>query len=439
MNKNSQKTTLLLGLLLTGLSSVIYASDTDFSKWKCKLCPDYTGWSGDLLFGLGFASESDLRFADFRGQDEKGLYLALDGELHYQNTQGYYLNLYSRDLRLDSRQLEVNAGKQGSYDFRFGWSEIPKYRGSDSKTPFLGVGTDSLSLPTGWAAAVATSDMSQLDNMLVDTSLKTLRKTMDAGMTLKIAGNWQYQLDFQKQQKNGTRAFAAGLFYNNASQFPIPVNFTTDQVDMGLSWFGKRSQLRFGLTGSWFNNGYNSVTWQNPFTSPESNQVLRAALEPDNKYYQFSISGAFAFSPKMRVSGQASIGKISQNEAFIPYSSNSTYSDIPLPRSSLTGILDTSSINLAGKFSARLTRKLTFTARVKVNERDNKTPVAIYNPVVTDLVQLGERYNRPYSYEREKYSADLRFRPQRSIRLSTGIKYENMDRTLQAVETTKES
>ncbi|MCF6288463.1 MAG: MtrB/PioB family decaheme-associated outer membrane protein, partial [Proteobacteria bacterium] len=268
---------------------------------------------------------------------------------------------------------------------------------------------------------------------------KTLRKTLDAGMTLNFASNGEYQLDLQKQKKKGTRAFATGLFYNNASQFPVPVDFTTDQIDMGLSWFGKRSQLRFGLIGSWFSNANTSVAWQNPFASPENTQTLQAALEPDNKYYQISLNGAFAISPKVRISGQASIGKISQNDTFLPYSINPTYSDVPLPRTSLAGKLDTSTINLAGKFSARLNRKLTLTARVKLNERDNQTPVNLYTPVVTDLVATGERYNRPYSYKREQYSANLRFRPHRILRLSTGVKYKNMDRTLQAVENSKEN
>ncbi|MBL4659735.1 MAG: MtrB/PioB family decaheme-associated outer membrane protein [Alcanivoracaceae bacterium] len=441
--KNIQKSTfnkfILLSIVLAGLSSIASANDTDFSKWKCKLCPDYSGWTGDVAFGLGFVSEDDLRFADFRGQDEQGLYLAIDGRAHYQDADGYYFNLNSHNLGLDSRQLEINGGHQGKYEYRFGWSEISKYRGYGSQTPFLGAGTDNLTLPTDWVPAVSTDQMTQLGGLLLNTSLKTHRKILDAGVTWKFAQNWEYRFDYQKQKKNGTRPFAAGLFFNNASQFPVPVDFTTDQIDMVLSWLGKRSQVRIGLIGSWFDNANNSVTWQNPFTSGANTQTLRAALEPDNKYYQLSVSGAFALSPKVKLSGSASIGEMSQDDQFIPYSINPLFSDAQLPRTSLDAQVDTSTFNLSGKLSARLNRKLTFTARVKFDERDNKTPVDLYTPVTTDLVPSAGRLNRPYSYDKEKYSADLRFRAHRVVKLSTGVKFENLDRTLQAVEESEET
>ena len=103
------------------------------------------------------------------------------------------------------------------------------------------------------------------------------------------------------------------------------------------------------------------------------------------------------------------------------------------------GKLDTSTFNLAGKFTARMTNRLSFTARGKWDERDNKTPVDTYTPVVTDFIPVLPRYNRPYSYKREQYSADLRFRMHRVVRLSGGVRQLNMDRTLQAVERTEET
>ena len=86
-----------------------------------------------------------------------------------------------------------------------------------------------------------------------------------------------------------------------------------------------------------------------------------------------------------------------------------------------------------------MNNKLSFTARGKWDERDNKTPVDVYTPVATDLLPITSRYNRPYSYKRQKYSADLRFRASRALRVSAGARQENIDRTLQAVERTEET
>lgn len=433
----------LLPVLLLGLQGPsAQAQETEQTEpriYKCKQCVKYVGWRGYLDFGLAYVSDDSFRFGDYRGLEEKGFYVALDGDLHYRNLQGRYFDLYARDLGHDSRQLEMRGGNQGRYELRFAWKEIPKYRGYGTQTPFLGVGSDSLTLPADWVRGRNTSDMTALESTLVTAPLKTQRKTLDLGLTTQFARNWSYRVDFQRQEKKGSRSLGAGFLFNNSTILPSPVDFTTNQFDMALSWTGKRAQIQFGFMGSYFDNGDRSLTWQNPFSSHPDLDTFKAALEPDNEFYQFNLSGAFAFTPRIRISGRAALGHLSQDEAFLPATINPAFSDVPLPRSSLDGKLDASTFNLSGKLSARLNKRLTFTARGKLDERDNKTPVDFYTQVTTDSVPSVVRYNRPYSYEREQYSADLRFRAHRVIRLSAGARQNNVDRTLQAIERSEET
>jgi len=371
--------------------------------------------------------------------DEKGFYAAIDGDVHYRNLDGKYFDLYATNLGYDSRELDIRGGNQGFYELRFGWQEIPKYRGYGTQTPFLGVGGDFLTLPDNWVAANTTSGMTALESSLAGIPLKTQRKILDAGATLNFLRSWSYRIDYQRQEKKGTRSLGAGLFYSNASILPAPVDFTTDIVDMALSWTGKKAQLELGYISSIFDNGANSLTWQNPFRSEPQTQSLRAALEPGNKFYQFNLSGAVSITPRVRLSAQAAMGRMTQDDPFLPYSINPIYSDAPLPRASLDGRVDTSTLNLNGKLSARLSKKLSFTARGKWDERENKTPVELYTPIITDLLAGPDRYNRPYSFKRQMYSADLAYRVNHIVRLSGGARQQNIDRTLQAVERTKES
>ena len=444
MRKFARKSALslpaLLPVLLLGLQGPLaQAQENEPSIYKCKQCVKYTGWRGELDFGLAYVSDDSLRFGDYRGLEEQGFYAALDGDLHFRNLQGRYFDLYARDLGYDSRQLEIRGGNQGRYELRFGWKETPKYRGFGTQTPFLGVGSDFLSLPSDWVRARTTGDMTALDSTLVAAPLKTQRKTLDLGLTTQFARNWSYSVDFQRQEKKGSRSLGAGFMFNNSTILPAPVDFTTNQFDMNLSWTGQRAQVRLGFMGSYFDNGDSSLTWQNPFSSHPDLDTFRAALEPDNEFYQFNLSGAFAITPRIRLSGQAALGHLSQDQAFLPFTSNPSFSDLPLPRTSLDGKLDTSTFNLSGKLSARLNRRLSFTARGKWDERDNKTPVDSYIQVTTDVVPSVIRYNRPYSYKREQYSADLRFRAHRVIRLSGGAGQKNVDRTLQAIERSEET
>jgi MtrB/PioB family decaheme-associated outer membrane protein len=414
------------------------APAVDTSRWLCSLCNYPEGWYAKVVFGAGYVSDSSLKFGDYRGLDEKGLFPELGGNAHYRNEEGRYYDLYVRNLGIESRQIEMRGGKQGRYEVRMSYQEVPKYRGYGTQTPFLNIGGIVRQLPPDWVYARSTREMSALDNSLQDTPLKTKRKTLGAGLTLRGESRWSYEVDFQRQNKNGSRPYAGGVFTINSTHFPAPVDFTTDQFNMGLAYSGVRSHLRFGFIGSAFSNGDSSVSWENPFTPIAGTETLRASLEPDNNYYQFNLSGTYSPGPKIRLSGQAAVGRMTQDDPFLPYTTNPNFSDIPLPRSSLDGRVDTSTLNLSGKFWARLARGLDLTARIKVGEKDNKTPVDLYTPVITDLVLKQPRPNRPYSFKREKYELALRYRMHRAVRLNAGLRRDNMERSLQSVEETRE-
>lgn len=435
-----------LGFSLTALLPLVLLSATgaqaqeqadDPAIYSCSQCVRYTGWSGTLDFGFNYLSDESLRFADYRGLDEDGIGLAVDGELHYRSLKGWYFDLYAVDSMLDNRQFDARGGKRDSFEFRVGWQNIPKYRGYGTQTPFLDVGSDNLSLPLDWVYAPTTDQMTALQSSLAEAALKTERKTFDTGATVQLGRHWSYRVDYQRQKKEGTRRLGGGLF--NAAIMPAPVDFTTDILDMALGFASKRAQLQVGLMRSYFDNGNASLTWRNPFGSRPNNYYLRAALEPDNKLHQFSVSGALVITPRIRLSAQGVMGEMSQNDPFLPYSTNPSFNDLVLPRESLKGKLDASTYNFTGKLFARLSNSLSFTARGKWDERENKTPVDLYETVTVDFLQQNDRYNRPYGYEREKYSADLRYRAGRHLRFAAGGEQENMERTLQAVERSEET
>lgn len=419
-----------------GVGSGQDAADT--SLWVCRLCPYPLGWFGVIDFGTGYVSDSSLKFGSYRGLEEKGPFLALGGEVHYRDATGRYYDLYARDLGIESRLLEMRGGEQGRYEVRFAYGEIPFYRGYGTRTPYRGLGGGTLRLPEDWVHAPTTGQMSALDGALQEVLLKTKRKTLDAGLSLRGASRWSWEIDFQHQNKNGTRPYGGGVFLINSSHLPAPVDFTTNLFDMGLAYTGDRSHLRVGVMGSDFDNGTPSLAWDNPFIPISGTGSLQAALEPDNRYYQFNLAGAWSPNPKVRLSGRAATGRMSQDDPFLPYTRNPEFSDLPLPRQSLDGRIDTSVLNLAGRFSARLSRRFDVTAWIKLDERDNRTPVALYTPVITDLVLRDPRPNRPYSFEREKYGLALRYRTRRAARLAVGLARETIERDLQSVSETRE-
>ena len=260
-------TALVPFILLNAYSPDVSSQDADPAIYKCRQCVKYTGWMGEIDFGFSYVNNDSLKFGDYRGLEEEGTYLELDGEMYYRSLDGNFADIYAENLAHESRILDVRAGNRGFYEVRFGWQERPKYRGFGAQTPFIGSGGQDLTLPSDWVKANTTFGMTALQDSLVPEPLKTLRKNLNAGLTFKVFNSLSYRVDYQRQQKQGTRVLSGGMFYSNASILPAPVNFVTDIVDMDLTWSGKRAQVQVGFLNSDFNGGYSSLTWQNPFTA----------------------------------------------------------------------------------------------------------------------------------------------------------------------------
>ncbi|NNE06444.1 MAG: MtrB/PioB family decaheme-associated outer membrane protein [Xanthomonadales bacterium] len=423
-------------LLLVSGSHAAMAQETD--TWQCNFCTYASGWFGSLTLGAGWASEAPTRFVDYRGINNSGLFPSLGGALAYRNGRGHWLEFEAHDLGTERRMLKARGGLEGKYQLRIAYREIAKLRGFNSSTPFTGPGSPTLTLPANWVNASQTSGFTALNSALSPLALQTVRKNFSTGLDLKLPGAWSLKADYRHFQKDGTRPFAAGVLTLNSSHVPAPVNFNNDRVDLAASWSADHKHLRIGFTSSVFNNQNAAITIQNPFAPLGSTHFLRSALEPDSEFRQLTLSGAFRPADGIKISGSASRGSIRQDGALLPYSINPDFENIPLPREQLAQKIDSDSLRLASRLSARLGPRLDLTASIRIDERDNRTPVDLYTPVITDLAIRPETPNRPYSFERKHYRAELAWRVPGSLRLRAGLGRREHQRSLQSVRKTED-
>lgn len=406
------------------------AEAPDTSNWACKLCVVPYGWYGTLDFGLIYVDDPTPKFADYRGLDRDGITPDLGGRGGWRTSSGHYFEFFGEKLPYDARKLALEGGLQGSYDFRLNYQDIPRYQSHNAVTPFAGEGTDRLTLPDGWSFAAKVP--------LDPARLETKRTIIGGGLTFRAFDHWKFDIDVQRQEKKGSKAFGGGVFFVNAAAFPSPVFYETNRFDTSIEFANHWLQLRAGFSGADFNNNYTAITWDNPVSVGFGDEISRTALEPDNQYEQFSLSGAVRITDWLRFSGKVSSGEVTQDEPFLPYSINPNYADRPLPRESLDGRLETSMYNIAGRLQMRLAKGIDLTASYKSNERDNKTPVDVYEPVSFEIYPRPPRSNRPYGYEREQAKVELRFRPMRNLRLNAGVFSDDLERTYQEVLKTEE-
>ncbi len=411
--------------------------DIDDDEWNCSLCPDTTGWRGDVTAGAGFADSESARFGRYTGLDDDGAYFLGGAGARYLGADGEYFDLDATDLGLDTRSVRIRGGERGRYRAYLNYSRIPGFVADDTRTVFEGVGSRDLRLSSDWEPAPTTGGMTGLGGDLADIHLGKRRDTLNLGVDLFKRRTWEYGVEYKRIEDTGSR-IQGGSFITTASLLPLPVDRVTDQVEARVAYLQEDWHAMLSYHGSFFSNRNESITWDNPFTPfAEGGDRGQLSQEPDNRSHQVTLAGVWRPHKRVHTSGRVALGRMEQDESFLAPTINPFVGSVTLPRSDLDGRVDTLTGNLRLSYSAG--SRLTLTGEGFYEDRDNRTPRGSFTQVRTDT-QLGPiRQNRPYSFERTGARGTVDFRATPDARLSAGASYEEIDRTFQEVETTETS
>jgi MtrB/PioB family decaheme-associated outer membrane protein len=414
------------------------AANIDTSKWKCKYCVFEEGFSGEVEVGAGYVSDDSFKFGEYNGLFEKGTYFIGNATGRYRDEDAYYMDLFVRDLGLEKRSIGIEGGRQGKYKLFLRYDEIPHYISDTAVTPYLGSGSDSLTLPLGWDRQPTTSGMTDLNSSLRQVDLKTKRKRADVGMAFTPKSNWEYKLKYRHEEKDGQIA-TGGAFFFDAAQLIKPIDYVTDQVDASIYYRSEKYETSIAYYGSFFKNNNDSLTWDNAYTSAFGADSGQLALAPDNQFNQFILSGGFHLGDATLASAEVAMGRMEQNENFLPYTTNTDDLGFnPLPSNSLNGVVDTLTANL--KLVSAISEKWHLHAAYRYNDRDNKTPQLTFdNWVSTDINVNGPRTTLPYSFTENDFKINADYRVVRSTKLAFGYDYDAIERTYQDTDKTKEN
>src|SRR5436190_8204840 len=415
------------------------SAQVDTSQWKCTACPYPKGTTGSVDAGVGYVSDSSQKFGDYTGLDQKGAFLELGGTVSHRGENGYFADLWAADLGLDSRRLYGEAGREGLYSLNVGYAEIPRHLTEGASTPFLGIGGNMLTLPPGYPAA-DTSGM-PLASTLQPVDIGFKYKRLDLGGTYIGEKGWSANLSLRHDERDGTRP-VSGSFLATASQFVAPVNEKTDGAELTVAYATKQLQATVSYLFSSFRNDNTSVTWSNPFFPVVPGATAgQLGLAPDNQFQQLRGTAGYDLTPTIRVSGEMAYGRMTQNDAFLAPTVNTTLAPTvpPLPANSLDGKVDSFTANV--KVTAAPLQGLRVTGSYERDSRENKTPVRSFPTVTTDMfVGTTPQSNTPFSFtlDRFKLIGDYSGGLPNNTRLTGGAEYDMRERTYQEVVTTRE-
>ena len=389
--------------------------------------------------GIGYISDDAYKFGRYNGMQTQGAYVIGDVKIREFDEDGRFWSLRGTNLGLESRYLLLEGGVQGSHKFFFEYDELPNYKNNTTKTPFLGVGSNNLTLPAGFDINT------NLDASLDSFEVKTKRERLKAGAMFVPKENWQFDIDFSNENKKGVDVSGAAIA-NGSSQIigsttlsllPEPIDQDTSLINATLSYAGDDGQVNLKYHVSIFDNNNDSLNWQNPHPAPAV--AVGAApvsgsmsLAPDNEFHQLSITGSHTLPYTSTITGFIAMGRMTQNQNYQPYTIDPAVTASALPINSLNGEVWLTNAQL--KLSSRPVSRLRLNAELRYNERDNRTSVASYDYVVMDsfvksTVTGTSVQNRPYSYKNNRAKLDANYRFNAITSLRGGYKYDEMKRS----------
>lgn len=445
--------------LLLGASSPVSAETDDLIDLST-IPRAFTTNPSIVEFGLNYNSDDSFRFGDFTGLEEERAYFL--GRMDLWSRSGYdsgsarFWRFQASNLGLNSRSIHLSFEEQGRFAFNLDYDQVPKFQSDRGREFFGGGGGAYLTLPAGWVGANAPSGMTQLGASLTDLEVEHERRTLGGGFKLMLGPNWKLHARYDSLTKKGTKSTAALIAASGgnprAALVPEPIDFGIRDLDLDLEYATPAGQFKLGYTGSSFVNRDVSLIWQVPYNqgawdptaSFTGGGLGQKSLPPENRFDQITASGGYNFAGNTRLTLNAALGRMKQDETFLPYSVNPNLTvATPLPRNSLDGEINTTVYQF--RISSRPLAKLSLGASWRYDDRDNDTPRNMYIYIPSDAVDQGAitastaRFNHPLSFTKKELELTGRYRLLRRTSLSLKYELEQIDRTFSNVSKTRES
>jgi MtrB/PioB family decaheme-associated outer membrane protein len=327
---------------------------------------------------------------------------------------GNVLSIQGTDLLLETRELGLRWKHPGDWKLGADYGELVHH--------------DPLSSSTG-------------------PDLRTKRTRLGIAFAKVLGPRLQLDVNLSSENKDGSRLFGVGMSCPSAVapgcgvstgtqvgwgvlMVPEPIDSNHTQVEARLTYAIGELRINGGYYGSFYRNALGNLTPNVPSTlnsalgtplppSPGLAAILGQplALPPDNQLHQVDVGGVYAFTPATRLNFKVSHSEATQHQGFVA----AGFTGAPAGVNDLGGRIDTTLVQAA--LTSRPLPRLSLLAKVRWEDRDDKTPIALYN--IEDTSTYTNR-RMPLTRSRGQAQATWRFTSETSG--TVGADYESIDR-----------
>jgi MtrB/PioB family decaheme-associated outer membrane protein len=438
-----------------------------------------------LEIGIGTLRGDSYKFREYNGLPKEGPFLIgnidVNGGGRYDSNDPTRWRLLGTDLGLDTRALSFDYAVQGRLRLKAGYDELRRNQSDTYQTPYLGAGTDHLTLPATWVKPVVpqvnpnnlnfrglspvtglgsaispagvvtppTAAQTALVNSIIaadvplfnNFQLGTTRRRYDGAFLYAVTPRLELAFGVRSETKKGTRLMGSDndAIIDTSIVMPDRVDTTTNLYDASLRYTGDRFFAQAAYYGAIFRNKVKSMTWEDP---SDRNEHAVVSSAPSNQFHQLGLTGGYNFSPATKLVANARYGRNTQNDSFL------TDHSLPLgiPTESLHGLVVTKELGL--KLTTRPSRGVNVTAGYKFDERDNRTPVNTYVFYDVNLHPTGASpfnqalglapgtlgsninifSNRPLSKKLNQFNVDADYALAKGQNVDAGFEYQDVER-----------
>jgi MtrB/PioB family decaheme-associated outer membrane protein len=397
----------------------------------------------------GSALSGDARdrslFGQYNGLRDKDFYFMLDLDLvRRDDATGTWTLVQGRNLGLDSRELFGMVNRQGDWKVYGEYWQLVRRYPRTINTSLEGAGSTSPVVALLPARGTGR-----------DLDLQTERKRLGLGGERWITPRLMVEVSFSNENKEGARIFGRGFTCPSAAaptpactalaaganqwallMLPEPIDSTTRQLEAKVNYMTPSFSLSAGYYGSFYDNHNGALVptisgnLNNPLGVPMGTgtgialtnglrNILQSpmALPPDNQAHQFFASGNYAITPTTRGNFKVAYTHGAQKDDFL----SNGLTGAPPGRSSYGGVLDTTLAQAA--LSSRPIPKLTLSANLRYEDREDKSPLDLYN------IEGANRFiNGTYSLKKTSGKLEATYKLPASLRGTLGVDYEALDR-----------
>ncbi len=436
---------------------------------------------GEVTFGLAQRDIDTLssKFFEYRDLPNGGI----APWFSFKGKKGdYRYDLYGRDVT-QKDQVYYGRFEGGSWRLQASYVGIPHRFGFGGKSILNVVGPDEwrvsdtlqqyfqdtltanrpkINYPYLYALVAPTLDAHPSD---IDVALQRDRTNLAFSLGPR-EGRYRVTVAYFHERRSGGRTNNGTSFgFGNVIETVDPARYVTQDFGVTGSLKGGWGTAFAGFNYNDFTDKYDSFLFENPFRVTDSTHpsayaapgtatvdgpsVGRTSLPPSNSAWTLTGGTTLTFGPRTRLSADAQIGRWTQNEPFIPFTTNTAVA-LPdgrdatslssLPAGSLDGRIDVLALN--GFFTTQVLDDLRLNARYRLYQVDNETPRIRFEEGYARFDAVWEEIPRisvPNGFDSNYLDAYATYDLGSKAGLEVGWKWSRIAREFRETEHTSES